>query len=600
MTARFQTLVQVYERSVRDFADRDLFGVKEGGAYRWLSYAEIGERVDVCRTALAEAGVGRGDTVAIISDNRVEWAVCAYATYGLGARFCPMYESQDLEGRTYILEDSEASFLFAADRGVRDEVEELQDRGELERVRRIVHFDGGGTDDFGSFLDVDAAEPVPLIEPEPDDICGLLYTSGTTGDPKGVLLTHRNITSNINAIHAMDIIDPGDTSLAFLPWAHSFGQTAELHSLFSTGASMGLVEDVSTIVENLGEIQPTLLFSVPRVFSRIHEAVHRKLDEGSGLQRILFSRAISNAGKVRDARASGRSPSVLAGLLHRLFDRLLFSRIRDRFGGRLRYAISGGAKLREEVARFLDLLEIMVLEGYGLTETSPLVSVNLPGQHRIGSVGRPVPGVEVEIRDVAEGDHGEGEGEVCVRGPNVMKGYFKKPEKTREVLDPDGTFHTGDLGFVDDDGFLYIVGRVKERYKLETGKYVVPGPVEDAIESSELVEAAMLFGANRPFSVVLVNVAREPLEAWAEARGIPTDDTEKFLDHNAVRALYMETIEKTTTDVKKFERPKDVVLVDDEWSAENGILTPKLSLRRRVVEEKYADTLKALYERGRA
>jgi long-chain acyl-CoA synthetase len=592
MPQKFKNLVEVFESSIANYADHDLFGVKEHGEYQWLTYREFGERVDACRAALSKRGVEPGTTVAIISDNRVAWAVCAYATYGLGARYCPMYESQALKDRKYILDDSEARFLFTADREIREEIEGIQEDGELQDIDHIVHFDGGGGDDYEALLEEGQGIEVPLAEPDPQDVCALIYTSGTTGNPKGVLLTHRNITSNINAIHDIDIIEPDDVSLAFLPWAHSFGQTAELHGLFSIGASMGLVEDISTIIENLGEVRPTLLFSVPRVFNKIYDGVHRKIHKESAIKRTLFEWSMSNAVKLREARERGKNP-FFRSMMDSVYDSLIFSTVRERFGGRLRYAVSGGAKLNEDVALFLDNLHITVLEGYGLTETSPLVSVNLPDERKIGSVGKPIPDVEVTIEPAPGHGESDDEGEVCVKGPNVMKGYFKLPNKTAEVLDEDGTFHTGDLGRFDEDGFLYIIGRVKEQYKLENGKYVVPGPMEEDIKLSNFVDQVMIDGANRPFNIAVINVDEEGLDDWAEENELDIDD---YTSDERVREMFEGELAERMADFKKYERPRKFILVNDEWTPENGILTPTLKLKRRIILDKYEDEIEALYE----
>lgn len=592
MTQQFRTLVEVYESSIANFPDHDLFGVKTDGKYEWLTYREFGERVDACRAALSKRGVEPGTTVAIIADNRVEWAVCAYATYGLGARFCPMYESQALKDRKYILDDSEARFLFTANREIREQIEEVQADGELQDIEHIVHFDGGGDGDFEALLAEGQDQDVGLVEPDPEDVCALIYTSGTTGNPKGVLLTHRNITSNINAIHEIDIIEPDDVSLAFLPWAHSFGQTGELHGLFSVGASLGLVEDISTIIENLGEVRPTLLFSVPRVFNKIYDGVHRKIHKESALKRKLFEWSMNNANAIRKAEQAGRKPGFFRATMDSIYDSLIFSTVRKRFGGRLRYAVSGGAKLNEEVALFLDNLNITVLEGYGLTETSPLVSVNLPDQLKIGSVGKPIPGVEVTLVEAPGHGAGDDEGEVCVRGPNVMKGYFKLPDKTAEVLEEDGTFHTGDLGRFDDEGFLHIIGRVKEQFKLENGKYVVPGPMEEKIKLSNYVDLVMVDGANRSFNIAVINVDPEGLDDWAEENELEIED---YVEDERVRELFERELDERMSEFKKYERPRDFILVNDEWSAENGILTPTLKLKRRLILDKYNDEIDALY-----
>jgi long-chain acyl-CoA synthetase len=585
----YRNLVEIYHHSIDHFAEQKLFGVKRDGQYQWMSYADFGERVERCRAALASMGVEHGDTVAIISNNRPEWAIGAYATYTLGARWCPMYEAQAEKEWAYIINDSDAKIAFVANADIRQTLAEMCEAGDIS-LDHIVHFDGPREDSFDALLE--GSEPnVEAVEPDGDDICGLIYTSGTTGDPKGVLLSHNNIASNVEAIHSFNIIAPDDISLSFLPWAHSFGQTAELHGMFATGASMGLVESISTITENLQEIRPTLLFSVPRIFNRIYNGIQTKLEEEGGLKKTLFEKALQNSDRLRNQQQQEGQAHTTTKLLDKFYDKLVFQKVRQRFGGRLKYAVSGGAKLSPEIAYFIDNMHISVMEGYGLTETSPIVSVNAPGQHKIGSVGKPVTGVEVKIEKHKE--HESEFGEVCVRGPNIMKGYYKKPDKTAEVIDEDGWFHTGDLGCIDEDGFLWIEGRAKEEFKLSNGKYVSPGPLEEKLKLAPHVDQVMLEGHNHPFNVAIVNVDKEALQHWAEKNGVPTDN---LTQRPEVRELIESEIEEQSADFKNYERPRKVIIVDDEWTPENGVLTPTLKLKRRVIYERYEDNIEDVYE----
>jgi long-chain acyl-CoA synthetase len=591
----YRNLTEIYEHSIQTYADRRLYGVKRQGTYEWISYGDFGERVERCRAALSEAGIGRDDTAAVIADNRPDWAVAAYATYTLGARWCPMYESQARDDWKYIINDSGAKVIFVADQEIRQALTAMDEAGDID-VDQIIHFEGPAEGSFDAFLDSTEAS-VEAVDPDGDTICGLIYTSGTTGDPKGVLLSHRNIASNIEAIHGFDLIAEDDISLSFLPWAHSFGQTAEMHGMFSIGAACALVEDITTITENLNEVRPTLLFSVPRIFSKIYDGVHRKIEEEGALKRRLFDKAMQNSERLRREQQSGQA-STTAKLLDKFYDRVIFSKVRERFGGRLKYAISGGAKLNEEVAYFIDNLHILVCEGYGLTETSPLVSVNVPGQRKIGSVGMPVPGVEVRIDTDAEHDDPEEDhvrGEVLVRGPNVMKGYYNKPEKTAEVLDAEGWFHSGDLGRLDEDGYLWIEGRAKEEYKLENGKFVSPGRLEEQLKLAPHIDQVMVEGHNQPFNIAIVNVDKEQLASWAKKHGVEADD---LIEHPQVRELLEAEVAEHSRKFKAYERPKEVLLVDDEWSPENGVLTPTMKLKRRVIMEMYADDIDAIYERA--
>ena len=589
MPAEFLTLVELYEHSVRAFGSHNLFGLKQGGAYVWTTYAQFSQQVDALRGALAQLGVQAQDTVAIIADNRPEWAAAAYATYGRGASFCPMYESQLPKDWEYIVRDSGAKALLVANKAIYDKVIGMV--SSIESLLHVYFFDGPKEHEhsYESLLELGRAHPVQTAHPSPDDLAGFIYTSGTTGNPKGVLLTHRNLCFNVNAVLRVDIIRGHDVSLAFLPWAHSFGQACELHPMFALGASMGLAQDVTTIVQNLGEVRPTVLFAVPRIFNRIYDGLNKRMEDEPPLKRKLFNAAMANSDKLRREQDANR-PALLTVMADKGFDKLVFSKVRERFGGRLRLAVSGGAALSPEVARFIDNLHIDVYEGYGLTETSPLISVNLPGARKIGSVGRAIDGVKVEIRDV-EG-YPKGTGEICVRGDNVMKGYHNLPQNTQEVLDEDGTFHSGDLGRVDEDGFLWILGRVKEQYKLVNGKFVVPAPIEEQLALSPYILQCMIEGANKDHNVALIVVDKPALTRWAQEQGVSGD----LLESPKVKDLIRAEIERVGKGLKGYEKPHAFKLLDEEWTVDNGMLTPKMSLKRRVVLERYGHHLEQLYQ----
>lgn len=592
MAKQFENLNELYDHAVTSFADNRLFGTKRDGEYRWITYADFRELVEQFRGGLADLGVGRNDTVAIIANNRVEWAVAAYATYGLGARFCPMYEAQLPKDWRYILEDSAAKVLLVANTTIYEQT--LPFVQDLDSLERVIFLDGDPAhdDSYAGRLQAGRRAPVEVADVEQDDICGFIYTSGTTGKPKGVLLSHFNIASNVSAIHDMLDIGPDDVSLSFLPWAHSFGQTVELHALVSMGAALGLAESVQTIVRNLGEVRPTLLFSVPRIFNRIYDGVQKKMEAEGGFKKSLFDSALANSDRLRDEIEERGSVGFMTSTKDKFYDAMVFTKIRERFGGRLRYAFSGGAALSPEVARFVDNLHITIYEGYGLTETSPIVCCNRPGARRIGSVGKPVPGVQVVLEPV-EGYPDDNVGEICVVGPNVMKGYHNLPDKTAEVIDPDGKFHTGDLGRVDDDGFFWVIGRVKEQYKLENGKYVVPAPLEEQLKLSGYINQVMIEGTNRPHNVALIVLDHDATTAWAAANGIAADEAHLNDDF---RALISAEIARYAANFKGYERPKEFALITEEFSTENEMLTPSLKVKRRKVLERYGDLLAGLYD----
>jgi len=588
---KFENLVDMFEKSTEKYADNNLFGVKKDGRYQWLSYREIREQVDAFRGGLASLGVEKGDTVAIISNNRPEWAIGAYATYSVGARWVPMYEAQLKKDWYYIANDSGAKVLIVPDDETHAKVESFLE--EIETLEHIVTISGERGDRWADLIEKGQETEVPSVQPDPDDICGLIYTSGTTGNPKGVLLSHRNLTSNVNAVHEVFPMDESDSSLSFLPWAHSFGQTAELHCMLSYGAALGLAESVQTIIENIAEVRPTLLFSVPRIFNRIYDAVHKKMAAEGGLKKKLFDKTLDVAQKRRKLADQGRS-SALLDIQFKVLDKLVGQKIRDRFGGRLRYAFSGGAALSTEVGEFIDDLGITVYEGYGLTETSPIVSCNRPGARKIGSIGKPIPGVQVKIApiDIAP----EGQGEIVVYGPNVMKGYHGLPEANAKVFTDDGGFRTGDMGRIDDDGFVWITGRVKEQYKLENGKYVVPSPLEEKLKLSGFIANCMIDGTNRPYNIAVIVPDMESLRDWADAEGISYDSDDDLIEKEPVSALIETEIQKYSTDWKGYERPRKFVLTAEDFTVENGMLTPSMKIKRRNVLEEYGDAIDALYK----
>ncbi|NUP09179.1 MAG: long-chain fatty acid--CoA ligase [Polyangiaceae bacterium] len=595
----FETLVDIYRRSIDKFADRELFGTKRAGRWQWTTYREFGAMVDGFRGGLAGLGLTRGDTIAIISDNRVEWAVTAYAAFGLGAALVPMYEAQLEKDWEFIVKDCGAKVLVVAKRAILEKAKGFFDT--IASLERIVVLEGDGDGDrIHAYADVIAAgnaNPVPPIQPDVKDVACLIYTSGTTGVPKGVILSHSNIASNVSAVHTLFPVSPDDRSLSFLPWAHSFGQTVELHTLFSNGASMGIAESVSTILDNLGEVRPTLLISVPRIFNRLYMAVQKQISEKPGVVQTVVRVALRAAGKQRE----GQKPSLGEGLMLSLANRLVFSKVRERFGGRLKYAFSGAAAISRDVAEFIDGIGVTVYEGYGLTETSPIATANSPAGRRIGSVGRPIPGCRVVVDTTSTGgkklESGREEGELIVYGPNVMQGYHNRPDENAQVFTSDGGFRTGDMGYIDRDGYVYITGRIKEQYKLENGKYVVPTPLEEELKLSPFVTNVMVYGDNRPYNVALIVANLNAVKTWADKEGIALPGGQAVLEDARVRALFEKEIQEHSDGFKGFESVQDFALIDTDFTTENGMLTPSLKLKRRAVMDQFGTVIERLYKR---
>lgn len=583
---KFENLVQTYRSSCETYADRNLFGTKRGGSWEWMTYREFGGLVDQARGGLAALGVSTGDRVAIISDNRVEWAVAAYATYGLCATFIPMYEAQLPKDWKFILEDSGAKLVLASTQEIHREIVAMQP--DLSRLEHVIGLDlpEDHEQSFARLLARGEQMPTPIRDPDPNTVAGFIYTSGTTGLPKGVILTHRNIASNVDACREIFPFEPGERALSFLPWAHSFGQTCELHFGLSLGFELAINDEIPHLVGNLAEVRPTILVAVPRIFNRIYDNVRAQIGDKPGVLQKMFWDGIHAATR----RSRGESVGVLRELELKLDDKLIFSKIREKFGGRLKFVISGSAALNPEVAEFIDALGIMVYEGYGLSETSPVATANYPGNRKLGSVGKPLPGVRVVIDTSVTGDAKEGE--ILVYGPNVTKGYHNRPEENENLFSPDGGLRTGDLGHLDEDGYLHVTGRLKEQYKLETGKYVMPAPLEEELKISPYIANVMLYGDNRPYNVALVVPERSAVDQWARREGRTLGELH---EDPAVHELLEHEIAEYSKDFKRYEVPKKFVVAKEDFTTDNDMLTPTLKLKRRNVLRVYEDELEASY-----
>jgi long-chain acyl-CoA synthetase len=601
---RYETLLDIFQESVDSYPHRELFGQKKSGRWQWVTYREFGRDVEKFRAGLATLGVERGDHIAVIANNRPEWAVGAYASSGLGAAYVPMYEAQLDKDWEFILRDCGAKVLLVANNAILQKV-----RGYLKSIptlKHIVCFEGGTNGSSGEGIStykalLETPKPVPPIAVGKDDVAALIYTSGTTGNPKGVILTHWNIATNVSAIHDVFPMEGTDRSLSFLPWAHVFGQTCELHGLFSMGASMAIAESVEKIIDNLAEVKPTLLFSVPRIFNKIYAGVQKQIATKPKAIQIAVEQAVRLAKKERN----GTKLIVAEHAAFAAVDKVVFAKVRAKFGGRLRYAFSGGAAISREVAEFIDTLGITVYEGYGLTETSPIATANWPGERRIGSVGRAIPGVRIEIDTSGQPQLSakerrrkatvREEGEIIVYGPNVMKGYYNRPEENAAVFTKDGGFRTGDMGYIDPSGYLYITGRIKEQYKLENGKYVVPSPLEEQLKLSPYIANVMVYGDNKPHNVALVVANVDAVKDWAQANQLAGRDIDALLKDPKVIALFKQEVSKQAGQFKGFEDIRDFVLISKDFTTENGMLTPSMKLKRRKVMEEYGKLLDALY-----
>jgi long-chain acyl-CoA synthetase len=590
---RPDNLVDMFEQSVAKHGSNKLFGTKNAaGQYEWVTYDEISGRVDDLRAGMAAEGIGKGDCVGLIANNRTEWAVVAFATFGLGARFIPMYEAELTSTWKYIISDSGIKALFVATPEILEKVNSFRDS--VPGLTMIYVIDSEGPGSMAELEKKGSEKPVPSIKPDTDDIAVLIYTSGTTGEPKGVLLSHGNFTSNVvDAGACFPELNDEDRSLSILPWAHSYGQTADIYNFINIGGSLAFMGSVQTIVEDLGNAQPTFLIAVPHIFNRVYDGLWAKMDEEGGLPRKLFVMGVEAAKKKRELAEQGKT-SMAVNVKYNLADKIVFKKIRDRFGGKLKGAIAGSAMMNPDIAYFFSDLGIPTYDCYGLTETSPAATMNRPGKYKIGTVGAAIPNVRIEI-DNSVVDQGADDGEIIVYGPNVMKGYHNKPEATAEVMTPDGGFRTGDRGKLDDEGFLKVTGRIKEQYKLLNGKYVFPSSIEEEIKLIPLVSNAMIYGEGREFNICLVVPDFEVLSKYAKENGLSTEPAALVADDSVREMIKNQVVEALKGSYGSYEIPKKFVFLTEDFRLENGMLTQTLKLKRRVVVDEFSGEIEAQY-----
>jgi long-chain acyl-CoA synthetase len=586
---RYTNLVTLFTDACGKYGDTHAFGTRRPDGWHWTSYRQFAELVARARAALAALRVQRGDKVAVISNNRLEWVVCAYGTYTLGATYVPMYEAQLDRDWHFILEDSGARVCLVSGEAIERRVRALQH--DLPALQHVLAFDGARyVEQFAGAPAIDAA----LVQPADSDVATLIYTSGTTGKPKGVQLTHANMATNVSGLAQVAPVKHGDRSLAFLPWAHVFGGNVELNTMLAIGATQAICDSTDRLLGYLPEVKPTMMFAVPRIWNRIYEGVSKQVAEKPKPVQQIFAAALR--GKQKQKR--GEPLALFEQIALPIADRLIFSKVKQRFGGELRFAFSGAAALAPEVAEFIDGLGIDVYEGYGMTESSGCTTANLPGARKIGSVGKPLPGAEVRIDTSASGAQPE-DGEIVIYGSGVMAGYYRNPEATRATMTADGGLRTGDLGRIDADGFLFVTGRLKEMYKLANGKYVAPAPLEEKLQLSPFIAQCVVYGADQPYNVALVVPDMNALKAWAKERSLPLDPP-SLLAHPRTRELIRGELDGQSADFKGYERIREFTLSIEELTPHNDMLTPTFKLKRANVNARYERAFKALYKSAAA
>ena len=593
-----QTLVDLYRAGLGERGRADAFLRKVDGVYAPVSSREALERITRVCAGLLDVGIRPGDRVAILSETRLEWMIADFAILTAGAATVPIYPTLPGVQIEPLLADSEVSALFCSHPSHFEKVLAAWPR--LPSLRLVVLFEGtvstrplpGRVITLPEFetAGVRRLERDPKLVEErahsvtADHLASIIYTSGTTGTPKGVMLTHANFVANVVDALAVFGITAADTTLSHLPLSHVFERMAGQFSPILGGARIAYADSIDTLPANILEVKPTIVMSVPRLFEKILERAEAVAQDVGGYAITVFRWSVSIGVAWSRAKMAGRSSPPLA-LLRKLADRLMYARLRTRMGGNIRCLISGGAPLDPRVAHVLHAAQIPLLEGYGLTETSPVIAVNHLGKWRIGTVGPPLPSVTVRIAE---------DEEILVRGPNVMKGYYRKPRETAEAITPDGWFHTGDLGKLE-DGFLSITGRKKDLIVNAGGKKIAPQPIEDALRRIPLVAEAMLVGDRRPYCVALLWPNVPALQGFARRLGLATDDLTVLTKDPRVLEQLRRDIDQATASLASFERVRRFALADRELTLANGEITPSLKIRRGKVLERYADLVESLY-----
>jgi long-chain acyl-CoA synthetase len=587
-------VAELFDNSVKKFPDRPCLGTKnEQGEYEWVTYREMGHRIDNLRGGLAAIGLQRGDAVGIICNNSVEWAVGHFAVAGLGAVYVPMYEAELTHVWEYIIRDSAVKVLLVSKQEIYEKIKDFSSR--IPTLEKIYVIAGTGKNTMAELETIGETKPVAAIYPKPEEVAVLVYTSGTTGDPKGVLLMHGNWTSNHHArVVAYPSFNPDDRTLALLPWAHCYG-LGELHTFTAVGGSLGFMGSVNTVVEDMAKVKPTFLVAVPRIFNKVYDTIVTRVGDAGGLKKKLFNAGVE-AGKEKRRLAEQGKSSVFTNLKFNLIDKIVFQKIRDLFGGRLKGSITGSAAMNPEISKFFFDIGIPLYDVYGLSETSPGITANRPDCYRIGSVGQAIDKVRVVI-DQSVVEPGAKDGEIVVYGPNVMKGYHNKPDATKEIMTPDGGVRTGDRGRLDEDGFLWITGRIKEQYKLENGKYVFPAALEEDICLNHYVQSALIYGAGKEYNVCMIVPDFPALKSYAEKNNLP-GDIKTLVARQDIQAMITKEI---IDDLKKkyggYELPRKFIYLTEPFTLENGMVTQTMKLKRRVIMDKYQTEIDTMYKK---
>lgn len=593
-----RTINELFNRAVERRSGQAVMSYKREKRWHDITGAQLAEDVRNLTVGLYLHGIRHGDRVALLADSCPEWAVTDYAILATGAINVPIYPTQALDQVEFILRNSGAKILFVSGSKLLRRIQPALDNLKSKERPQLVMFEDAKGDNL-TMVDLKRAGSDELSrQPDlynqlsskssPDDMATIIYTSGTTGVPKGVMLTHRNLVSN--AMRSGEVFDlhPDDLALSFLPLSHVFERTV-LYIYMSFGVQICFARGVETVGEDIKEVRPTVVTAVPRLFEKIYTTINKRAAEARPIQQKIFNRAIQVGRQVAVLKDQRKPIPLRMAIEHNILDRLVFTKWRQAVGGRMRFFVAGGAALPSELAYIFLGAGIQILQGYGLTETSPVVSFNRPESNRIGTIGQTIPGVKVRVAE---------DGELLVQGENVMQGYYQMAEETESVIRryEDGIwFHTGDIGSIDEDGYIRITDRKKDLIKTSLGKYIAPQPIENMIRSIPMVEQVIVIGNARKFPSALIVPAFDALKTYARTLDIKVSEHGELVRHPRIVEYFKKRIDEVTRDLAPHEKVKKIALLDEEFSVEGGELTPTLKVRRKFVEDKHRKVIDALY-----
>lgn len=600
LSVQFSTIKEMFDNVLEKYSssDRPIIKHKVDSKYVDIKYSELRQLSHDFAVGLMNLGLKKGDRVALISENRPEWVVSDIAIHTLGGVDVPVYPTLTAKQIEFIFNDANIRFAIVSNQFQLNKVKKIF--SEVKTLEKVIVLSDKNVEFDERILGYNAVRESgsQFLKKNPDyfkknktqvspnDMLTIIYTSGTTGNPKGVILTHSNLVSNITSSASFMPVDDHDVFLSFLPLCHSFERMAGYYTAMSCGATIAYAESVETVRDNLAEVHPTIMTSVPRLFERIYNRIKNQVESAPAARRKIFNWAIKVGSDYAKAKKSGRI-SINLSLQHRIADKIVFHKLKTATGGRIKYFVSGGAALGREYGEFFEAVGLQIIEGYGLTESSPVISANRLDDYKFGSVGKPIPGVEVKIAS---------DGEILARGPNIMTGYWNNKKATEEAIDKDGWLHTGDIGIFDADGFLVITDRKKHMFVSSGGKNIYPQPIEGMFLQSKYIDQFVLIGDRRMFLSALIVPDFDAVREYADRNKISYTNDEDLVSKEEIYHIIDKEVATLQKDLSNYERVRKFVLLSKPLSLEGGEMTPTLKMRRNIIEEKYQNLIEEMYK----